>query len=503
MTLMLSWTFAVFASNPTFAQRADAQSDTVVVTATRFAEASPRAPANISVITRDDIRNTPNLSLPNVLQQSAGIEVRGLYGVLGIDSTIDMRGFGETAAPNTLILLDGQRLNPIDLGSINWSAVPLASVDRIEVIRGSGTVLYGDRATGGVINIVTDKSGGTRLSAEAGAGSYGYRGAEAYAAGGSAGLYFNLSGQYRESDGFRRNNQQDQRALSGRLGYELANGGELFADFAGYADSNGLPGSLFRAQYDADPSQARTPLDSQRRDGYRLRPGLALELTPALRMEMELSADHAELRTDSPSGSFIEDRDRDLTSFTPRLRWNHGLGALASETILGADIYQGETEARSVSGFVGSNRQRAEQHSQALYVQNTTDLTSALALTIGGRTQRVRQEASDDAAGLRGETTRTQHAGEIGLSWQALRDMRLYARAGQVFRFASTDELFGFDPVFFVPVFRGDLRPQRGSNSELGADWRIGSARILATLYRLDLRDEIGFNATTLSLIHI
>ena len=78
---------------------------------------------------------------------------------MGIDATIDLRGFGDTANSNTLILLDGQRLNPIDSGSISWSTIPLANIERIEIIRGAGTVLYGDRATGGVINIITDKSG--------------------------------------------------------------------------------------------------------------------------------------------------------------------------------------------------------------------------------------------------------------------------------------------------------------------------------------------------------
>ena len=120
---------------------AAADEATVIVSATRFADADPRVPANISVITREDIRNTPAFDLPAVLRNHAGVDVRTLYGSLGVDAAVDLRGFGDTAASNTLILVDGQRLNPIDMGSISWSAVPLESVQRIEIVRGAGTIL--------------------------------------------------------------------------------------------------------------------------------------------------------------------------------------------------------------------------------------------------------------------------------------------------------------------------------------------------------------------------
>ena len=67
--------------------------------------------ANISVITRNDIRNSPAKDLPGILRSRAGIEVRALYGSLGVDAVIDLRGFGDSAVSNTLVLLDGQRLN--------------------------------------------------------------------------------------------------------------------------------------------------------------------------------------------------------------------------------------------------------------------------------------------------------------------------------------------------------------------------------------------------------
>jgi iron complex outermembrane receptor protein len=186
---------------------------TVVVTATRFSDADPRIPTSISVITQQDIAETPSATLPDILKTRAGIDVRSLSGSLGIDATTDLRGFGDTAASNTLILVDGQRINPIDMGAISWSAMPLAGVQRIEIIRGAGTVLYGDRASGGVSNIITDKSGRPAASIAAEAGSHGYRVLDGHAAGGGEQAYVNLAAHYAEDEGWRQNNQQDQRAL--------------------------------------------------------------------------------------------------------------------------------------------------------------------------------------------------------------------------------------------------------------------------------------------------
>ncbi|MCH2221012.1 MAG: TonB-dependent receptor plug domain-containing protein, partial [Dechloromonas sp.] len=131
---------AVAAAISVLACQAQAQSselDTVVVTATRFAEADPKIPANVSVLTRDDLRNIPATNLPELLKSVAGIESRPLYGPLGMDATVDMRGFGSTATSNTLILVDGMRMNPADMGSIIWSAIPLSGIERIEIMRGS------------------------------------------------------------------------------------------------------------------------------------------------------------------------------------------------------------------------------------------------------------------------------------------------------------------------------------------------------------------------------
>ncbi|MBU1236674.1 MAG: TonB-dependent receptor [Gammaproteobacteria bacterium] len=469
---------------------------TVVVTATRFSDADPRIPANISVITQQDIAETPSATLPDILKARAGIGVRTISGSLGIDATTDLRGFGDTAASNTLILLDGQRINPIDMGSISWSAMPLAGVQRIEIIRGAGTVLYGDRASGGVINIITDKTGRPVASIAAEAGSHGYRVLDGHVAGGGEQAYFNLATRYAEDEGWRQNNQQDQRALSGRVGLRLA-AGDVFTDFATYRDSSGLPGYLRSAAYADDPRSARTPLDNHSRDGYRLRPGVRFDISGTLTLEAEIGADQENRHGNYLSFGSVSDSRKETSSTTPRLRWRHGLAGLDSETVLGVDYYDGDVESR----YSTSPRQTADQTTTSVYFQNSTAFTDAWTLTVGGRRQRMKQSVHQDAypawfqPSLDGGATRTQNAGDVGVSYSG-DGWRAYGKAGSTYRFANTDELFGYDNVLYVPVFAGDLRPQHGSIGEVGGSIRAGAVDARIAAYRMDLKDEIGYDGS-------
>ena len=129
--------------------------DTIVVTPSRFPQALSGQASNTTVITRQDIETNPATTLPEILAEQAGIGMRDLFGNNAAASVVDMRGFGAAAGQNTLILLDGRRLNDIDFSNIDWSALPLSAIERIEIVRGGASVLHGSGAVAGVINIIT------------------------------------------------------------------------------------------------------------------------------------------------------------------------------------------------------------------------------------------------------------------------------------------------------------------------------------------------------------
>lgn len=143
--------------------------DPVVVTATRQSQRANEAIADVTIIDRQDIENAgPATTLAELLGRSTGIEF-GRSGGHGADESIFIRG---TNSGHALILLDGIRVNSATTGATAIQMIPLAQIERIEVLRGPASALYGSDAIGGVIQIFT-KSGSDapRLAVQAGAGS--------------------------------------------------------------------------------------------------------------------------------------------------------------------------------------------------------------------------------------------------------------------------------------------------------------------------------------------
>jgi iron complex outermembrane receptor protein len=112
----------------------------VVVTATRIEQRVERVPANVTLIDEEDIKNSNAKTVVDLLRSEEGVVVRDLLGN-GKTSQVDLRGFGETGPYNTLVLVDGRRVNEIDLSGVDWTQIPLGQIERIEVVRGTGSVL--------------------------------------------------------------------------------------------------------------------------------------------------------------------------------------------------------------------------------------------------------------------------------------------------------------------------------------------------------------------------
>jgi iron complex outermembrane receptor protein len=128
---------------------------TILVEASRSNDTVGDMNKYVTIITSQDIARSPAKSLPDLLGTVPGVDARVNSSIK--DQQIDMGGFGESSVSNVVVLVDGRRLNLPDLPAPDLSLVDLNTIDHIEIIQGAGTVLYGDNATGGVINIITRK----------------------------------------------------------------------------------------------------------------------------------------------------------------------------------------------------------------------------------------------------------------------------------------------------------------------------------------------------------
>ena len=222
---------------------------TIVVEASRSNDTAGNMNKDVSIITAQDIANSPAKSLVELLDRVPGINAKVNSSIK--DQQVQMGGFGESSTSNVVILVDGRRLNMPDLSAPDLSLIDINSIDHIEVIQGAGTVLYGDNATGGVINIITKKGqANTRpsvtLSSEI--GSYKGNKEGMNVNGGLSKLTYQLDYDRQQTNNYRTNDNFWANDYGTRLNY---NPTDIFGiDFSqGYhLDRYRLPGGISSAE---------------------------------------------------------------------------------------------------------------------------------------------------------------------------------------------------------------------------------------------------------------
>ncbi len=493
---------------------ADSPMQMLIVTPTRFQDASGNATVDVTVITADEIEKSAAKTLPALLSEYAGIQVRSTDGTP--DMAIDMRGFGMTGNQNTLVLLDGQPLNDIQLTSIRWSAIPLASIARIEIMNGSGAVLYGGGATGGTINIITRHPGKEMHgSAGLGFGSYDAKKWQVALSGSSNRVGMRVTASGLDSLNYRANNNINQNNLEGDFRTQAGHG-DAVLKFG--ADNQNLryPGprtvdpTIGLNEVTNDPRGTSTPLDYGKRDGGHVSLGTARQFDFG-QMAGELS--YRDIRQQAYfaayGGNYL-DTDLNLISFTPRVKVPFQLGGSGNEMIVGMDIADWHYDSiRSTSPATLATPAAhilATQSNRALYMQNTLQLGDATKLTLGARSQRVVYKARDTtnpAAYASGDQGRTVHAYELGLRRSLDRTWSLFGRVGRSFRIATVDEIFD---QYGGPVFDSKitiLEPQTSLDSEAGIDYLNANNQVRAAVFQMNLNNEIYYNAITYSNMNL
>ncbi|QDL36399.1 TonB-dependent receptor [Rhodoferax sediminis] len=469
---------ALTAAFPVLAQNQPAASlNETIVTATRFAEPAESLPLGVSVITADEIRASGTTTVNEALMRLLGVVGRqDFYG--GGDYALDLRGFGITADSNQVVMVDGMKISEADLGGTRLAGIPIDSVERIEVLRSSGAVLYGEGATGGVILITTKAGAGkarhNSASVYAGAGSYGLREARANATVAGGGFSLDVSGLKRDSDNHRDNfrSKVDGASVTGQWSNDWL---RLGARYSQDSLDTGLPGALTAAQYAADPKQTTTP-----NDHAHIRNTRNSIFAEAMLGNWQLAADAGSRQKNlvSSLSGFPFAYDIDANNYSLRARNEARLGEVKNALILGTDY---NDWSRDVLGAFGSV---AQQSSRAWYVKDDVTLPgSGTRLSAGWRTERIAKDSTSAAAGL----SDRQHAWELGVSQPVAQGVTVYGRAGRSFRLANVDE-FSFTTPGVI------LKPQTSRDLELGTRWAYEAGKLEARLYRSMLENEIGFD---------
>ena len=502
------------------------QSENILVTATRLDPDNGKARGNTTIITAADIEKSTARTLPELLGREAGVLTRSLYGNNATGATVDIRGFGAASTQNTLILLDGRRLNDVDLSGVDLSIIPLQSIERIEITRNSGAVLYGDGAVGGAINIITrqPEMAGTSAFIKAGAGNLDTQQLDAQISHNTGPLSVFLGAHGVSSDGYRDNNKLDQKNLNSDIRY-THNNSQFFLRSDWFDQDLDLPGvrnvnpGLGVNQLRNNRKGTNTPRDYADQDGYSINPGMTHYWDNGTETVIAFgySKKNQQAFFDFGGGfSDYLDSDLDTWSFTPRVITPHKLFGKSAQTTAGIDHYDSDYDSDRSTTKSNNNkpihRLDIEQKSTAVYADSTIAATPDITVNLGARLQWVKLDARDkydpnaegafDNQAQNYDDSERVHMLEAGIEKQFTPGTAAYLKWTRSARVTTVDELFEFDPNTFARVF-SPLDPQISNGFDLGTHYRVDRAAVTINAYYMRLKDEIHFNPVTFENINL
>ena len=496
-------------------------------TATTIRQFAGIVGASTSVITAEDIAHSPAQSIQEIIAQTPGVQLTSLFGgVNGVGTTVDLRGFGAFATANSLVLINGRRLNDIDMAGVDLSTIPRDSIERIEITRGnSGAVLYGDNAVGGVINIVTKTGIGgppVAIRAEGGVGSFNQRLASVSTAANAGPWSASFYGNGFKSDGYRVNNALDQRNGIGNVNYSTPDL-TAFLTVTGDDQKLGLPGGRF-----VDPSiglnelvtdrrGTKTPFDYANKQGASATAGFTktlwngaeLIVDGGVRDKKQQAGFFGAMPVPSFSSSYI-DTTLQTWSLTPRLSIKNPILGIPSNILTGIDYYDAtyHSNRSQFNGFLPIHVYDLSQQTLAGYWQQTVGLLPTTDFSYGARAQNTHLNARDrfdptapgafDTQANPLDSSETQYAVHVGFEHRLNEVFSVFGRAARAFRTPTVDARVASGPAFdeFFNPIPGNftLKTQTSHDVEGGFRIRAGMIQLQSSIYNMDLVNEIHFD---------
>ncbi len=481
----------------------------VTVTATKYESDADRLPAYITVITSEQIAAANAQTVNEAIMRIGGVAGRAsLTG--GNEQNLDLMGFGDTSNLNTVIIVDGIPLREGDATEIRLSGIPVESIDRIEIQRGSASVLYGEGATSGVINIVTKGSSYGKANANTGgvylgAGSFGTREYRLNASRTVGAFDLQFYGMDRRSDGFRTYSANDNQ--SGNLSLKFTD--KAFrAGFTVRREDNftQTPGPLTLSEFSQDRRAAQaSSISNNTWVGANVSRYATFAETELAGIIWRLDA---QLRKRDDNAVAVLFGSPNRMSFSGDNQF-FSLNASRSDAIhLGKNQWIAGVEKsnwrqdRYFPDSTISKHDLLNSESLSFFIKDDLDIRQiGTRITAGYRTElNDRSQLQVQNAYLL-EREQRRSAWEFGVAKNVTADQVVFARIAQSYRFANIDELATatWDGTKTI-----ELRPQTSRDKEVG--WRHRSAsdwRLSLRAYESKLDDEIIFDTVNFANINL
>ena len=484
----------------------------VVVTPTRLEQQAGDAPASVTVISREDVRQSASQTVDDLLRQVPGFSLfRRTSSVVGHPTTqgLSLRGIGPSGTSRALVLLDGVPINDPFGGWVYWNRIPLQSIEQIEVVHGGGSSVWGNGALGGVVHILTRRPVERAAFFEASYGSYDTRNFDLLLTEAKGPLRLSLEGNYFDTGGY----PIVKESRRGAIDIDATSRHSTFNGRVELVDSPDL--SLFASgnYFDEDRGNG-TPLQFNRTGagafatGGRLRAGDFGELAAAVYGHFqEFRSTFSTQAADRNSETLALDQTVPSTSAGGYLQWSRRFGSHLVAS--GGDIrwVEGETQEKVyVSGaFARTRIAGGEQLIGGVFLQDVYTPHPAWEL-VGG----IRGDYWESYHGTRRDTPPPAGSGipasqtfsdidrilaspRIAALFHATSSTDVRASAYQGFRVPTLNELYRvFRVRNDVTVANEHLRPERLTGGELGVQQRWGPLEARVTAFWNEVRDLVA-----------
>lgn len=441
----------------------------LLVTATRTPLSAERAPASVSVISGDDLRRAGITTVLEALRRVPGVAVVQT-GSFGGQTSLFIRG-GESKFAK--VLIDGVPVNDAG-GAFDFSSLSTDNLDRIEIVRGPASVLYGSDAMAGVVQLFTHEgSGRTRAEVSGRGGQLGSYDADAAVRGGDRAFNYSVAGARHSTDGIQLFNSQYRQSVGSALFGARGAGADAHVSLRYSDNSYHFPTNGSGQVVDSNAARNEDRLDVGIDAGYRLGSVATLRLSLASHDVHGASSDQPDSPGDT-QGYYFSTGDRSRRR-SGDLHLDVDLPA-STRLTLGTQIER-EWQASDTKSNFGPSSFTAMRRNTGAYAQVLLAPSDPYTVTIGGRYEHNEKF---------GEFFTYRAAGSAQLDV----DTRLHASVGTAFR--EPTFLENFDAAFSIG--NPALTPEHALSGDVGLERRVGSwVTVGATYFANSFRDLIDY----------
>ncbi|WP_044418647.1 TonB-dependent receptor [Halarcobacter anaerophilus] len=426
------------------------------------------------IYTKEDIEKSKSKSVYDFLSSQTSVNVSPSYGNT-FSQKIDLRGYGiGDGYQNIVVLVNGRRLNNIDMVPQLLSSIPLENIQKIEILKGTGSVSYGDGANAGVINIITSSKNDNYLKAYV--GNNGTKNGTLSLGYGTEKFILNAFIDYTSTDGSIEdlNGDEDEsynKNKSFNIIYFPTDSLELNLTRS-YSNMNiNYGSSLTFDEYKKDPNKTSS-FTEQYFSSYVTTAGLKYDINSKLSFDATYSDEDKTSEYITYSSLY----DYDYKSFASKLNYQDEALQLA----IGVDGFDGDRTGSSDT---------TNKTNKAVFISGEYKLTKNLNISAGFRREKIKYTYNPDS-GSDLESEDYLNAYDIGISYVLDENSSLFANYNRSFQMPDIDRFFTYGS------FNGFIEPAKVHNYTIGYNNIQKNNKFKLAIFRADLRNEIYYYDT-------